>query len=81
MTEHFTLKVKFDIDFDIKPVMTDDEKVGEHKPVGSLMAEQKMILRLIIFQRFRLNNIILLKGNRNGTFKRTKRLLFEIIIK
>ena len=36
-------KVKFDIDFDIKPVMTDDEKVAEHKLVGSLMAaEQKM---------------------------------------
>ena len=30
-------------DFDIKPVMTDDEKVAEHKLVGSLMAaEQKM---------------------------------------
>ena len=44
MTEHFSpWKVKFDIDFDIKPVMTDDEKVAEHKLVGSLMAaEQKM---------------------------------------
>ena len=44
MTEHFApWKVKFDIDFDIKPVMTDDEKVAEHKLVGSLMAaEQKM---------------------------------------
>ena len=44
MTEHFApWKVKFDIDFDIKPVMTDDEKVAEHKLVGSLMAAgQKM---------------------------------------
>ena len=32
MTEHFApWKVKFDIDFDIKPVMTDDEKVAEHR--------------------------------------------------
>ena len=31
MTEHFApWKVKFDIDFDIKPVMTDEEKVAEH---------------------------------------------------
>ncbi len=45
MTEHFApWKVKFDIDFDIKPVMTDDEKVPEHKFVASLMAlEQKMV--------------------------------------
>ena len=44
MTEHFApWKVKFDIDFEIKPVMTDGEKVAEHKLVGSLMAaEQKM---------------------------------------
>ena len=44
MTEHFApWKVKFDIDFDIKPVMNDNEKVAEHKLVGSLMAtEQKM---------------------------------------
>ena len=44
MTEHFApWKVKFDIDFDIKPVMTDEEKIAEHKLVGSLMAsEQKM---------------------------------------
>ncbi len=44
MTEHFApWKVKFDIDFDIKPVMTDQEKIAEHKLVGSLMAsEQKM---------------------------------------
>ena len=44
MTEHFApWKVKFDIDFDIKPVMNDQEKVAEHKLVGSLMAtEQKM---------------------------------------
>ena len=28
MTEHFApWKVKFDIDFDIKPVMTDEEKL------------------------------------------------------
>ena len=39
MTEHFApWKVKFDIDFDIKPVMNDQEKVAEHKLVGSLMA-------------------------------------------
>ena len=44
MTEHFApWKVKFDIDFDIKPVMNDEEKVAEHRLVGSLMAaEQKM---------------------------------------
>ena len=44
MTENFaSWKVKFDIDFDIKPVMTDEEKVVEHKLVGSLMtSEQKM---------------------------------------
>ena len=44
MTEHFAkYKFKFDIDFDIKPVMNDEEKVAEHKLVGSLMAaEQKM---------------------------------------
>ena len=44
MTEHFApWKVKFDMDLDIKPVMTDEEKVAEHKLVGSLMAaEQKM---------------------------------------
>ena len=44
MTEHFApWKVKFDIDFDIKPVMTDAEKIVELKLVGSLMAsEQKM---------------------------------------
>ena len=44
MTEHFApWKVKFDIDFDIKPVMTDEEKIAEHKLVSALMAsEQKM---------------------------------------
>ena len=44
MTEHCApWKVKFDIDLDIKPVMNDQEKVAEHKLVGSLMAkEQKM---------------------------------------
>ena len=44
ITAHFApWKVQFDIDFDIKPVMTDDEKVVEHKLVGSLMAaEQRM---------------------------------------
>ena len=44
MTGYFApWKVKFDIDFDIKPVMTDEEKIAEHKLVGSLMAsEQKM---------------------------------------
>ncbi len=43
MTEHIApWKVMFDIDFDIKPVITDDEKVAEHKLVSSLMAaEQK----------------------------------------
>ena len=42
--EHFTpWKVKFDIDFDIKPLMTDEEKIAEHKLVGALMtSEQKM---------------------------------------
>ena len=45
MTEHFApWKVKFDIDLDIKPVMTNEEKVSEHKLVGSLMAaEQRMV--------------------------------------
>ena len=44
MTGHFApWKVKFDIDFDIKPVMTDQENIAEHKLVGSLIAsEQKM---------------------------------------
>ena len=44
ITEHFApWKFKFDIDFDIKPVMTDDKKIVEHKLVGSLMpGEQKM---------------------------------------
>ena len=42
MTEHFApWKVKFDIDFDIKPVMTDQEKIAEHKLVGSLMASEQ----------------------------------------
>ena len=32
MTEHFApWKVKFDVDFDIKPVMTDEEKITEHQ--------------------------------------------------
>ena len=32
MTENFaSWKVKFDIDFDIKPVMTDEEKIVEQK--------------------------------------------------
>ena len=40
MTEHFA---PWKVNFDIKPVMTDDEKVAEHKLVRSLMAaEQKM---------------------------------------
>ena len=44
MTEHFApWKLKFDIDLDIKPFMNDQEKVAEHKLVGSLMTtEQKM---------------------------------------
>ena len=44
MTEHFVpWKVKFDIDLDVKPVMTDEEKVAEHKLVASLKAaEQNM---------------------------------------
>ena len=42
--EHFApWKVKFDIDFNIKPLMTDEEKIAEHKLVDSLMAlEQKI---------------------------------------
>ena len=32
MKEHFaTWKVKFDMDFDIKPIMTEEEKIAEHK--------------------------------------------------
>ena len=44
ITEHFApWKVKFDMDFDIKPIMTDEEKIAEHKLVNSLMAsEQRM---------------------------------------
>ena len=44
ITEHFgPWKVKFDINFDIKLVMTDEEKIAEHKLLGSLIAsEQKM---------------------------------------
>ena len=44
MTEHFaSRKVKFDIDFDIKPIMNEEAKVAEHKLVVLLMAaEQKM---------------------------------------
>ena len=43
MGSEMCIRDRFDIDFDIKPVMTDDEKVAEHKLVGSLMAaEQKM---------------------------------------
>ena len=42
MTEHFApWKVKFDIDFDIKPVMTDEEKIAEHKLVGALRHQNK----------------------------------------
>ena len=41
MTEHFApWKVKFDVDFDIKPVMTDEEKIAEHQLVGSLMSSE-----------------------------------------
>tara|TARA_B100000965_G_scaffold394176_1_gene406006 strand:- start:335 stop:655 length:321 start_codon:yes stop_codon:yes gene_type:complete len=41
MSKHFApWKVKFDIDFDIIPVITDAEKIAEHKMVGEmLMAE------------------------------------------
>ena len=36
-------KVHFDMDFDIKPLMTDEEKIAEHKLVVALMASgQKM---------------------------------------
>ena len=44
ITEHFApWKVYFDIDFDIKPVMTDEEKIPEHQLVCSLKAsKQKM---------------------------------------
>ena len=42
MTEHFApWKVKFDIDFEIKPVMNDEEKIAEHKLVGSLISSEK----------------------------------------
>ena len=41
MSKHFApWKVKFDIDFDIIPVITDAEKIAEHKMIGEmLMAE------------------------------------------
>ncbi len=44
MKENFApWKVNFDIDFDIKPVMTDEEKIPEHQLVCSLTAsKQKM---------------------------------------
>ena len=44
MTEHFApWKVKFDIDFDNKPEMIEEEKIAKQKLVGSLMiSEHKM---------------------------------------
>jgi len=44
MTEQFpTWKVKFDIDFDIKPVMAEEEKIAEHQLLGSLMTSERKI--------------------------------------
>ena len=41
ITEHFALwKVKFDIDFNIEPVITDEENIAEHQLVSSLMASE-----------------------------------------
>ena len=41
MTEHFVRwEVNYDIDFDIKLVIKDDEKVAEGKLVFSLMAAE-----------------------------------------
>ena len=38
MTKHFApWKVKFDLDLDIMPVLTDDEKIAEHKMVGEML--------------------------------------------
>ena len=42
MTEQFApWKVKFDIDYSVKAVMTFDEKVAGHKLFRSLMAAEK----------------------------------------
>ena len=44
MKEHFApWKVKFDINFDTKPVMTYQEKIAEHQLVVSLMASEQKI--------------------------------------
>lgn len=38
MSKHFApWKVKFEIDFDIMPVVTDAEKIAEHKMVGEIL--------------------------------------------
>ena len=50
MTEQFTTwKVKFDIDFDIKPVMAEEEKIAEHQLLGSLMTSERKILFQVNF--------------------------------
>ena len=41
MSKHFApWKVKFDIDFDIMPVVTDAEKIAEHKMVGEMLSAE-----------------------------------------
>ena len=43
-TKHFApWKVKFDINFDIKPVMTGEEKIAEHQLAVSLMVSDQKI--------------------------------------
>ena len=44
IAEHFaSLKVKFDIDLEIKPIMNDEEKIAEHKLVSSIISLKKKI--------------------------------------
>ena len=44
MNEYFSsCKFDFNMDFDIKPVMTDEETIAEHKSVVSLMASAQKI--------------------------------------
>tara|TARA_Y100000994_G_C15540505_1_gene379684 strand:+ start:572 stop:718 length:147 start_codon:yes stop_codon:yes gene_type:complete len=44
MNEYFSSwKFDFNMDFDIKPVMTDEETIAEHKSVVSLMASAQKI--------------------------------------
>ena len=41
MTKHFApWKVKFDINLDMMPVLTDDEKIAEHKMVGEMLSAE-----------------------------------------